>query len=74
MTKDAEVIHEDVFAPRMGYDITVSLWSDNKWSAYISRTEPVHGAEHVIMDNDREWDERPDEDYLHDLVDEYLEG
>lgn len=74
MMKDVEMVEEEIFGSRKGYDITVTLWSDNKWSAYISRTEPVHGAERVLMDNDMEWDERPDEDYLHDLVDEYLEG
>jgi hypothetical protein len=74
MTKDVEIVHEDTFDPRMGYDITVSMWSDNRWTAYISRTEPVHGAERVIMDNDVVWDERPDESDLHDYVDCYLEG
>lgn len=74
MTKDVEVVHEETFEARLGYDITVSMWSDNTWTAYISRTEPVHGAEHVIMDNDTEWEDRPDESDLHVYVDSYLEG
>lgn len=74
MMKDVELVHEEPFQTRHGFTIVVSLWSDDKWTAYISRVEPVYGHEIVFMDNDVEWDERPDESHLHDLVDECLEG
>ena len=64
---------EEEFGSHRGYDVTVTLWSDGKWTAFIAKTEPVHGSEHVLMDNDTEWSDRPDESYLHDLIDERLE-
>ena len=68
---DLEV--EEEFGSHRGYDVTVTLWSDGNWTAFIAKTEPVHGSEHVLMDNDIEWSDRPDESYLHDLIDERLE-
>ena len=50
----------------------MTQWTDGKWTAYISAPEP-HGGEHVLIDNDTEWSDRPDESYLHDLIDERLE-
>ncbi len=64
--------HEEEYEPRHGYNITVTLWDDGKWTAFIAKTEPVHGAQHVIMDGDIEYDERPNESDLHDYVDERL--
>ena len=63
---------EEEFESHHGYSITVTLWTDGKWTAYIAAPEP-HGGEHVLMDNDTEWSDRPDESYLHDLIDERLE-
>lgn len=74
MTIDVTAVHEEEFEPRFGYNIVVTQWSDDRWTAWIAKTEPVHGAEHVLMDNDKTWDERPDEDDLHTYVEEMLEG
>lgn len=69
--KEAVEISQTEYEPHSGYSITVTIWSDRKWTAYISRTE--HGTEHILMDNDIEWDRCPDEDYLHEWIDESLE-
>lgn len=66
--------HEETFEPRFGYQITVTQWSDGQWTAWIAKREPIHGAEHVLMDNDITWEERPDESDLHTYIEEMLEG
>jgi len=68
---DPEV--EEEFGSHRGWDVTVTLWSDGKWTAFIRKTCWLLGSEHVLMDNDTEWSDRPDESYLHDLIDERLE-
>ena len=66
------VPHEETFEPRHGYNITVTQRDDGKWTAFIAKTEPVHGAQSIIMDGDTEYDERPSESDLHDYVDTWL--
>jgi hypothetical protein len=68
----ADPEHEEEYGSHQGYDITVTLWSDGEWTAYIAKTEPVHGSEHVLMDNDISYSDRPDESDLHDLIDNRL--
>lgn len=67
-------IVEQEYEPRFGYNIVVTMWNDRRWTAWIAKTEPVHGAEHVLMDNEIVWDERPDEADLHTYVECALEG
>lgn len=74
MNVDVEMVHEETFEPHWGYEINLTQWSDGRWTAWIAKTERFHGAEHVLMDNDTTWDERPNEDDLHTYIEERLEG
>lgn len=66
---DAQYEHE--YGVIDGYTVLVTEWSDRKFTAFISRKE--YGIEDVIMDNDIEWDERPDESKLQEFIEEALE-
>lgn len=62
-----EEVHDDI----LGYKAVVTLWSDDTWTAYISRVE--YGVEDVIMDNDTEWGSAPSEDDLQEYITDALE-
>tara|TARA_Y100000385_G_scaffold250710_1_gene272948 strand:+ start:955 stop:1185 length:231 start_codon:yes stop_codon:yes gene_type:complete len=68
----ADTEHTEEYESHQGYDITVTLWSDGEWTAYIAKTEPPHLPDHVLMDNDICYSDRPDESDLHDLIDNRL--
>jgi len=65
------MMYEEVLEHR-GYTATLTMWSDYKWTAFISGKQA--GAEHVVMDADIVWEERPDEDKIQEYIDEALEG
>jgi hypothetical protein len=63
---------DEVLEPHKGYGITATFWSNNVWTARISRKED--GTEHVIMDNDTQWEYCLTEPEFHEYIDEYLES
>lgn len=69
---DVHTAWEESLDDYRGYSTTLTLWSDHKWTAFISGKQA--GAEHIVMDGDIEWEERPDEDKIQEYIDEALEG
>ena len=73
VTVDVEVFHEELLTKYRGYIAYAVLWSNNSWTLEVFTITP-DGRRHVITDADGTYDECPDEDMVHDRIDDIIAG
>lgn len=73
MMVDTEVHHEELLTKYLGYIAYAVQWKDGKWTLEVYEVTPL-GRVHIITDADGDYEERPDEDMVHGMIDDHIAG
>lgn len=73
MMVDTEVHHEELLTKYLGYVAYATLWKDGRWTLEVFEVTPL-GKHWIITDADGDYDERPDEDMVHGMIDDHIAG